>query len=165
MCACIQTRYTTNENISLETGYIYRYCMYVDMVHIHKHTMSTHSEHRRYDDMCVAENYGPHGLESQHARFHHRSFLPRSSILKLQNGTRGEAARPVSFVPRARCCFSLKGVLPDPAVHHRNDGASDSPGERAETSEAETLNMMQLFFQRFLPENGVSSCFFSQKKV
>ena len=114
--------------------------------------MSTHSEHLKgqHDDMCVAENYGPHGLESQNARFHHRSFLPRSSILKLQNGTRGEAARPVSFVPRARCCFSLKGVLPDPAVHHRNDGASDSPGERAETTETENVEHEATFFFRDL---------------
>lgn len=129
--------------------------------------MSTHSEHLKgqHDDMCVAENYGPHGLESQNARFHHRSFLPRSSILKLQNGTRGEAARPVSFVPRARCCFSLKGVLPDPAVHHRNDGASDSPGERAETTEAETLNMRQPFFsQRFGQKTESQHVFFSHQK-
>lgn len=153
----------------------YTYCMYVDM-HTHWYTYTnTLWAHilniwrgighlRRYDDMCVAENYGPHGLESQNARFHHRSFLPRSSILRLQNGTRGEAARPVSFVPRARCCFSLKGVLPDPAVHHRNDGASDSPGERAETTEAETLNMRQLFFSEIWPEKGVSSCFFLPEK-
>ena len=129
--------------------------------------MSTHSEHLKgqHDDMCVAENYGPHGLESQNARFHHRSFLPRSSILRLQNGTRGEAARPVSFVPRARCCFSLKGVLPDPAVHHRNDGASDSPGERAETSEAETLNMRQLFFLRDLARKRSLIKFFLPPKT